>query len=66
MIRFARSAAGILACLTTCPTLAQEKHTVDKEIAMHPIGVVHSPYKQAKGTPIQGSWATRMRKRGSN
>ena len=54
MIRFARFAAGILACLTTCPTLAQEKHTVDKEIAMHPIGVVHSPYKEAKGTPIQG------------
>ncbi len=23
-------------------------------IAMHPIGIVHSPYKEAKGTPIQG------------
>ncbi len=24
-------------------------------LTMHPIGVVHSPYKEAKGTPIQGA-----------
>ena len=24
-------------------------------MTMHPIGVVHSPYKEAKGTPIQGA-----------
>ncbi len=27
---------------------------MDKPITMHPIGIVHSPYKAAKGTPIQG------------
>ena len=27
---------------------------MEKPITMHPIGVVHSPYKAAKGTPIQG------------
>ena len=25
-----------------------------ESIIMHPIGIIHSPYKQAKGTPIQG------------
>ena len=28
---------------------------MEKPITMHPIGVVHSPYKEAKGTPIQGA-----------
>lgn len=28
--------------------------TYPESITMHPIGVVHSPYKEAKGTPIQG------------
>ena len=28
---------------------------MENPITMHPIGVVHSPYKQAKGTPIQGA-----------
>ncbi len=27
---------------------------MDKPITLHPIGVIHSPYKAAKGTPIQG------------
>ena len=27
---------------------------MEKPITMHPIGVVHSPYVEAKGTPIQG------------
>lgn len=27
---------------------------MSQSITIHPIGVVHSPYKQAKGTPIQG------------
>jgi len=27
---------------------------VDKPIVMRPIGVVHSPYRESKGTPIQG------------
>jgi len=28
---------------------------MDKPIVMRPIGVIHSPYKEAKGTPIQGA-----------
>lgn len=27
---------------------------MDKTIKLHPIGVIHSPYTEAKGTPIQG------------
>jgi hypothetical protein len=27
---------------------------MDEPITLHPIGVIHSPYKAAKGTPIQG------------
>ena len=27
---------------------------MEKSIVMQPIGIVHSPYKEAKGTPIQG------------
>lgn len=27
---------------------------MEQSIAMQPIGIVHSPYKEAKGTPIQG------------
>jgi hypothetical protein len=36
------------------PAWAQESPQVDESIAVHPIGVIHSPYKAAKGTPIQG------------
>ena len=27
---------------------------MDKTIVLHPIGIIHSPYTEAKGTPIQG------------
>jgi tRNA (adenine37-N6)-methyltransferase len=27
---------------------------MEKQVVMHSIGIVHSPYKEAKGTPIQG------------
>ena len=30
---------------------------VEKPITIHPIGIVHSPYTEAKGTPIQGVFA---------
>ena len=36
------------------PAVAQEKPKMADEIVMRPIGVVHSPFKEAKGTPIQG------------
>ncbi len=31
--------------------------SMGKGIVMQPIGVVHSPYKEIKGTPIQGVFA---------
>ena len=33
---------------------ADNADTSPKSITMHPIGIIHSPYKEAKGTPIQG------------
>ena len=30
---------------------------MDRPITIHPIGIVHSPYMEAKGTPIQGVFA---------
>lgn len=33
---------------------AERASDMEKPITIHPIGVVHSPYKEAKGTPIQG------------
>ena len=51
---FGRWAAGVVVFLLMRPAWAQESPQVDKPITMHPIGVIHSPYKAAKGTPIQG------------
>ena len=31
-----------------------EDIVMDKPITLHPIGIVHSPYKETTGTPIQG------------
>jgi tRNA-methyltransferase O len=36
------------------PAVAQEKPKMAEEIIMRPIGVVHSQYTEAKGTPVQG------------
>jgi tRNA (adenine37-N6)-methyltransferase len=47
----------ILWCLLMRAALAQE--TKEKPITMYSIGVVHSPYKETKGTPIQGALADR-------
>jgi tRNA (adenine37-N6)-methyltransferase len=33
---------------------AEKVSEMEKPITIHPIGTVHSPYKEAKGTPIQG------------
>ena len=33
---------------------------MEKPITMHPIGIVHSPYKEAKGTPIQGVFSEKV------
>jgi tRNA-Thr(GGU) m(6)t(6)A37 methyltransferase TsaA len=55
MARFVGYAAGIaLLCLAQA-AFAQKGDDMEKPIIMHPLGVVHSPYKQAKGTPIQGA-----------
>ena len=54
MVRIVAYAAALLVCLTMHRAVAQEGQKMDKGIVMHPIGVVHSPYKEAKGTPIQG------------
>lgn len=51
---FGRWAAGVVVFLMMRPALAQENPQVAKPIIMLPIGVVHSPYTEAKGTPIQG------------
>ena len=51
---FGRWAVGIVMFLVMRPALAQENTQVEKPITMHPIGVIRSPYKEAKGTPIQG------------
>jgi tRNA-Thr(GGU) m(6)t(6)A37 methyltransferase TsaA len=42
-----------------CPAMAagepkQTDPVAGKSIVMQPIGIVHSPYREAKGTPIQG------------
>ena len=51
---FGRWAAGVTVFLMMRPAWAEESFPVDKPITMHPIGVIHSPYKTPKGTPIQG------------
>jgi hypothetical protein len=51
---FGRWAAGVLVFLMMRPAWAEESVQMDKPITMHPIGVIHSPYKAVKGTPIQG------------
>ncbi len=48
-------ATGLVFCWLTQAALAQGTNDVEKPITMNPIGVVHSPYKKAKGTPIQGT-----------
>jgi len=49
--------AGFSAFLSGMPHAAEESPM--DPIVMHPIGVVGSPYKDAKGTPIQGVFADR-------
>ncbi len=49
-----RFAFGIALCCFAQSAFAQKGNEMEKPITMHPIGVVHSPYKEAKGTPIQG------------
>jgi tRNA (adenine37-N6)-methyltransferase len=42
---------------TTAATTNSGKQSgpkMEKSITMEPIGIIHSPYKEAKGTPIQG------------
>jgi len=43
-------------CFAADVTFAQKQtgNPMDKSIVLEPIGVVHSPYQEAKGTPIQG------------
>ena len=39
---------------TTIESGKQPIREMRKSVAMQPIGIIHSPYKEAKGTPIQG------------
>ena len=54
MVRLMECSVGLLFCLMLCLVAAQEKPKMVEEIVMNPIGFVHSPYKEPKGTPIQG------------
>ena len=53
MGRATGAAVACLFCLTG-PAVAQEKPQMPDAIVVCPIGIVHSPFKEAKGTPIQG------------
>ena len=54
MVRLTGCSVGLLFCLVLGPAVAQEKPKMADEIVMRPIGIVHSPFKEPKGTPIQG------------
>lgn len=53
MGRVTGTTVACLFCLTG-PAVAQEKPKMADEIVMRRIGIVHSPFKEPKGTPIQG------------
>jgi len=48
--------AALAVCFTADVTFAQDKveNSMEKAIVMQPVGVIHSPFQEAKGTPIQG------------
>jgi tRNA-Thr(GGU) m(6)t(6)A37 methyltransferase TsaA len=49
-------ALGVILSFPVLAAMAQIQggDLVDQPIVMRPIGVIHSPYKEEKGTPIQG------------